>query len=315
MAGSRRLLSALPLLWFVTLAPSAGAGSPHGVVVVNRAPHAIDELYISPVSNGEWGPDRLGDGSIAPGRSLRLRLDPDSGCSIDLQVVYDDASREERHDLDICRDAQVSLDGSRAVAPPEVAGGAHPVTIVNNAARPIQQVFVSATDAGDWGDDLLGENSLSVGDRTTLTYHGVCLADLRIVYDNRSAEERRNVDVCMLRGVVVQPGWTTADLLAPLPQPRSDAPGTVPVIVSVTNHAAHAARALFIYPEGSATRGANLLGAAPLDAGGQVAVGVARPPGACRFDAHVEYAAPRPSQDMRGLDLCRDTALSLPAFN
>ena len=112
------------------------------------------------------------------------------------------------------------FDGSGAVAPPGTQVGTHAVTILNGAGRPIQQVQVSPAEAGDWGDDLLGHDSLSVGDRATVTYRGGCLADLRVVFDNRSAEERRELDLCALRGVRVQPGWTTADVLAPLTPAR-----------------------------------------------------------------------------------------------
>ncbi len=310
MTGLRILLMVLPLLLASVTARAAGERE---VVVVNHARHTVNELYVSPSSDGEWGADRLGDGTIAPGRSLRVRLERGAGCTFDLQVVYDDASREERHGVDICRDRQVAFDGSGAVAPVGTQGGTHPVVIVNNSSRPIQQVLISPADAGDWGDDLLGQDSLSVGDRATLTYHGACLADLRVVYDNRSAEERRGVDVCTLHGVVVQPGWTTADLLAPLPPPPTAAGdgGAVPVTVRVANHAGHAARALFIYPEGGAARGPDLLGSTPLRDGATIAVAVARPPGICRFAAHADYGGKEPAQDLRGIDLCRDTSLVL----
>ena len=317
MIGWRILLISLPLALAAVRAPPAqadrtGSGGEREVIVVNHAPRAMNELYISPSSNGEWGADRLGEGTIAPGRSLRARIDHTDGCTFDLQVVYDDASREERHGVDLCRDRQVVFDGSGAVAPAGVKGGAHPVTVVNDAARPIQQVLISPADSGDWGDDLLGHDSLSVGERATLTYRGSCLADLRIVYDNRSAEERRDVDVCALHGVVVRPGWTTADRLVPLLLPLSVAGSAAPLTVSVANHAGHTARALFIYPEGGDQRGPDLLGGTRLDAGGQVAVVVMQPPGVCRFAAHVEYGGKLPGKDVRGVDLCRDPALVLP---
>ncbi len=234
-----RLIAPMLVLALAVLrAPQALAdpGHPTGggereVSVVNHAKRTINELYISPVTSGEWGADRLGDGTIAPGGARRVRLAPGSDCKVDVQVVYDDASREERHGADICRERQLAFDGSQAVLPAGLNAGAHPVVIVNEAARPIQQVLISPADSGDWGDDLLGQHSLSTGERTTLTYHGSCLADVRIVYDNRSAEERRNVDVCTLHGVDIRPGWTTLDLLAPLPSSRRGplpSPGSAP---------------------------------------------------------------------------------------
>ncbi len=195
-------------------------GAEREVSVVNHAKRAINELYISPVTSGQWGTDRLGDSMIAPGASRRVRI-AGGDCKVDVQVVYDDASREERHGTDICRDRQLVFDGSKAMLPAGLNAGTHPVVIVNDAARPIQQVLISPADSGDWGDDLLGQHSLSTGDRATLTYRGSCLADVRIVFDNRSAEERRNVDVCTLHGIDVKPGWTTLDFLAPVSQARA----------------------------------------------------------------------------------------------
>lgn len=214
------------LLWAWTLAalvavPAAAdpahpaAGAPPEVTIVNHAHRAINELYISSVASNDWGLDRLGEADIAPGGSWHVRLEHGSGCVVDLQAVYDDASREERHGTDICRERQVVFDGSKAVAAAGT-GGTHQVVIVNHSPRPIQQVLISPADAGDWGDDLLTHGTLSAGDHITLTYRGSCLADVRVVYDNRSAEERRTLDVCALHGVDIRPGWTTADLLAPL---------------------------------------------------------------------------------------------------
>ena len=56
--------------------------------------------------------------------------------------------------------------------------------------------------------------AISVGDSRTLTYHGTCTADLRVVFDNRAAEERRGLDLCATPMLVIHPGWTTEDLPA-----------------------------------------------------------------------------------------------------
>ncbi len=320
MAGWPTLLLVLPVALALAAPRCAGAEAPHAaasatgreMVVVNHAARPINELYVSPVTSGEWGADRLGDGTIAPGRSYRLRLDGGSGCTVDVQVIYDDATREERHGMDICADRQVVFDASAAIVPAGVGGVTHPVVIANDGDRPIQQVLISPADSGDWGDDLLGHDSLSAGDRAPLTYTGSCLADIRIVYDNRSAEERRGVDVCTLGGIAVRPGWTTADRLAPLPAPPASADPQASVTVAVTNHSGREAHRLFVYPEDSAARGPDLLGGNALADGGRISVIVLRPPGVCRFVAHVGFAAKGSGQDVRGIDLCRSAALVLP---
>ena len=54
-----------------------------------------------------------------------------------------------------------------------------------------------------------------------VTWHGDCNADLRVVFENHAAEERRGIDLCALPTISIQPGWTTADAL---PVPKTAAP-------------------------------------------------------------------------------------------
>src|SRR5208283_4156547 len=99
------------------------------------------------------------------------------------------------HGVDLCRTRELAFDGSAATAPPGI-GVAHSVTLVNQSARPIQQVYISPPEANQWGDDRLAQGSISVADRRQLTWHGDCNVDLRVVFENRAAEERRGIDLC-----------------------------------------------------------------------------------------------------------------------
>ena len=69
-----------------------------------------------------------------------------------MQVVYEDASREEAHSVNLCRLHQVGFDGSGATAPAPAVAAVHDVTLANRSARPIQQVLISPAAAGEWGD-------------------------------------------------------------------------------------------------------------------------------------------------------------------
>lgn len=201
-----------------------GGGAERDLVVRNRATHAIDQIYVSPHQAERWGDDRLGDESVEPGKTFRLRLGRESACVVDVQIVYDDASEEEVNTVNICRTHQIVFDGSHAVAAQLPAGEPHHLVIANASSRPIQQVFVSPPEATQWGDDLLGNHSLSVGERAGVEYYGSCLADLRVVFDNRSAEERRGLDLCGLHGVLIAAGWDTADE-PPVPKPETPLTG------------------------------------------------------------------------------------------
>jgi hypothetical protein len=197
-------------------------GPPGGrlVTVLNQSSRPINELYVSPQTADQWGEDRLGEHTLDPGAFLRLHLGRSRGCVFDFKIIYDDASREEQRGVDLCRTRQLAFDGSTA-SPAPGSGVAHSVTLVNQSAAPIQQVFISPAEANQWGDDRLGQGSISVGDRRQLTWHGDCNADLRVVFENRAAEERRGVNLCGVPALSIEPGWTTADVL---PVPKDGAP-------------------------------------------------------------------------------------------
>jgi hypothetical protein len=286
---------------------AAGADQPPAereLTVTNHAAQPINEVYVTPSSTDHWGDDRLGDQTLAAGQSLHLKLGRVRDCEFDLQVVYEDASREEAHGINVCRNRQVAFDGSGAKSLASLP--AHDISIDNRSARPIQQVLISSTDAGDWGDDRLGNRSISVGDSATLHYRGDCVADLRVVFDNRSAEERRGIDICASRRIVVQPGWTTADTL-----PTEARPGNETVQLDVTNRTGRRITGLYLLPEGKAENGPELLGNGGLDDGGHVTIAFPRPAMTCRFAARVQFGGAR-AQEMTGLDLCRSLDVVLP---
>ena len=304
-------MRALVLALLLAQTPAVGQtvrAPEHDLTVVNRSTRTINELYASPAESEDWGADQLADATIEPGQSARLHLGHGRECVFDLLAIYHDASREERHGVDICKTRSVTFDARQAAAPP-AEDGTHTVVIDNQDNRPIQQVYLSGPEAGDWGDDRLGDASISVGESMALNYRGGCLADVRIVFDNRSAEERRGIDVCALGGVTVAPGWTTADVPAP-PHPV-EAHALEPLAVTVVNHAGRGASELYVFPENGA-RGQDVLGSAVLDDGAQVAVTLLRPHGLCRFVAHVVYGGKVPDQDLGPLDLCRSPTLVLP---
>jgi hypothetical protein len=83
----------------------------------------------------------------------------------------------------------------------------HPVEIINLSPRPIARVFLSPANAADWGTNQLPVPALPTGAHGRFLWPGPCVSDLRIVFDNRSAEERRDVDLCH-GALVISPGWT-----------------------------------------------------------------------------------------------------------
>jgi hypothetical protein len=306
--------SALLLALLLIAAPAGRPGAapmqgPPGLdrefTVINHAKQAINELYVSASAAESWGEDRLGEQMLDPGQSLRVKLGRSKDCAFDLQAVYVDASREEVHGIDICRTRLLAFDGSTAVPAPVMAA-LHDITLINRAPRPIQQVLISSSDAGDWGDDRLTRSSISVGDSATLQFRGDCVADLRVVFDNRSAEERRGIDLCAARRIAIQPGWVTADAV-----PADQTPGNETTPVNVVNSTGHPINSLFLYPAGSPDRGPDLLGGTPLADKASLGVTLARPDGVCSFAAHAGFGGKPSDLDVAGLDVCRAGKLEL----
>ncbi len=212
-----RLAWVLAILWASLLATPALADPPLGplgernLAVLNQSRLNVQELYVSPQSADAWGQDQLGDAMLERGGTQRLKLGRVRDCIFDLLAIYDDASQEELRGVNVCRTREVAFTGARATHPPPPPGPERRVTVTNASTLPIQQLFVSAPDAAQWGEDRLAQASMSVGEERRVEFTGPCRADLRVVFANRAAEERRNLDLCANPALRVAPGWTTQD--------------------------------------------------------------------------------------------------------
>jgi len=168
--------------------------------ITNRAEVALRQLYASPNGPESWGPNRLGDQGLAPAGSFPLRL-RSRDCVFDLRAVYADAREEVRNRHDLCAEPAIAFD--RSTLPRPVA---HALVLVNRHLEVVQEVYVSASMDADWGPDRLAE-PLPVGEEATVTLEAACQADVRIVFPNGGAEERRELDLCTTPRLLLAPGW------------------------------------------------------------------------------------------------------------
>jgi len=89
------------------------------VVVHNTGQQDIEQLFVSPVADTNWGSDWLGMAQITPGNRVLVPRPPERGCLFDLRVVWRDRSVEELRRQDLCATTEYRFDGSKAHA----AGG------------------------------------------------------------------------------------------------------------------------------------------------------------------------------------------------
>jgi len=79
----------------------AGKGGNPSFNLVNRTGQIIEELYASPTAAQDWGSDRLGTNTVAPGRSVPIRL-PQGDCQYDIRVVIQGGKVREQRRVDAC---------------------------------------------------------------------------------------------------------------------------------------------------------------------------------------------------------------------
>jgi hypothetical protein len=278
--------------------------------VANGAGHVMRSLLVAttPLEPGEarpqdqWGPDRFGGATLEAGDTFPLRL-RSRACQADLRVTYDDDSVEEKRGVELCDGTgRVLFDGSGIARPPERA-----FVLVNRHNAPVEEVYASDTNETEWGDDRLS-GTLERGGRQEVVLRGGCEIDLRIVFGNGSAEERRGIDICAIQLVVLRSDWVLAEKLDRNPGPIERAPpreGSV----RLRNSGPSPIVELYVHPA-DAPRGPDRLGATVLGQG--EALDFQPPEGVgCTATLSVVFRNGR-EISRPGFNLCSGTEVALP---
>jgi len=69
--------------------------------LVNRGRSAINEFYASAEDEENWGEDRLGEETVAPGGARVVHL-PNGSCVYDVRIVYASGEAPEKRHLNLC---------------------------------------------------------------------------------------------------------------------------------------------------------------------------------------------------------------------
>jgi S1-C subfamily serine protease len=215
------------------------------VYVVNRYSAPIIRLYASPISDDNWGRDRLDGATIAAGQRGELRPERGRGCTWDVRVIYQNGREEEKRRQELCEVSEVIFDGSHATFPqgnqanppprqqgqqdrqppqpqpqpppqPPAPARAADTMIVNQGPAVVVSLYAQNANAGDWGQDRLMSGTLRAAGRYHLRLGADqgCIFNLRFVFAGGAVETRQAQNLCDLPELVVsgraQPGQVIA---------------------------------------------------------------------------------------------------------
>jgi hypothetical protein len=172
--------------------------------VSNTSGKQINQIYVSPSTDTNWGSDWLREHVLASGQRFAIRPRRDGTCVFDIRVVFADGASEERRRVNVCNVNEVAFTAAGTAGRAAPSQAIADFRLVNRSGRTIQQLFVSAATEQSWGADRLGQNVLPTGRSFTVTLprDGTCVYDIRVVYDNNTAAEKRRVNTCEVSDVV-----------------------------------------------------------------------------------------------------------------
>lgn len=171
--------------------------------LVNRSGRVIERAYTSPSGVNTWGPDRLGESMLPSGRSLAIRLPADGNCMYDVRVEYQGGGNDERRRVNTCNIADVVFGGGGAPQPQaqqqqQRATNDPSFRLVNRSGRQINEVYATAAGVNTWGTDRMGSEVIPPGAMyiVRIAPDGNCVYDVRVVYADGSAAEKRRINLC-----------------------------------------------------------------------------------------------------------------------
>lgn len=219
MRARRALLPAAICLAPGLAAGSAAAQGDPSFNLLNRSGQTINEIYVSPVTQPNWGRDLLGQEVLPDGRAFPVRVAPAAGCQQDIRVVYADGRPEERRNVNTCAIAEMVFGAASAGAPPRAAqpppqpqaapgaagaAGNPSFNLVNHGRQAMREIYVSSVRETNWGEQRLPRPMQPGAHLPVRLPEGDCVNDVRVVWADGRAEERRQLDTCRLTNLVFQ---------------------------------------------------------------------------------------------------------------
>ncbi|MDO9499492.1 Tat pathway signal protein [Falsiroseomonas sp.] len=201
------------LALFALLAGLVAAGSAQAqnrFWLVNETGRTIERAYVSSSRVSNWGPDILGTSVLPYGE--RVWVVPSFGdCVLDLRVTFQGGGESTRMQVNACRISQIVFGGrgggagtGAQVAPSQPAAMNPSFNFVNGTNTTIRELYVSLATDGGWGQDRLGTQVMRPGQRVPVSLPAgvTCAVDMRVVYMDGRAFERRRQQTCNLNSFV-----------------------------------------------------------------------------------------------------------------
>src|SRR5688500_2217467 len=78
--------------------------------LVNKTGLAVNELYVSPSNDDEWGEDVLGQDILKNGEKVEIEFArKEKACKWDLKIVDEDDDPIVWEDIDLCKASEITL--------------------------------------------------------------------------------------------------------------------------------------------------------------------------------------------------------------
>ncbi len=174
--------------------------------LVNRSAATISNVFATPAGMPNWGSDRLIGHAIPPGQNAAIRLPADGNCIYDVRVVYANGRSDERRGLNACDVDNISFPQASAAATirPSRPDQDPSFLLTNRSRAVLNELYLSPAGDDSWGEDRLGDGTIVAGgSRTIRLPAGECLYDIRVVFANGEASEKRRLDLCQITNLRV----------------------------------------------------------------------------------------------------------------
>ncbi len=88
--------------------PQGGPAGNPSFNLVNQGRTTVMQVFASLTTDQNWGPDRLGADTVAPGAVYAIRL-PEGPCMYDIRFVYDSGQPQERRNVNLCEIINITV--------------------------------------------------------------------------------------------------------------------------------------------------------------------------------------------------------------